>query len=61
MSCSSKIPCGLSTLSEILSSTSIKTLGPACTENSSKDRQTAAYSFGLGASNIILSIVSIQV
>jgi hypothetical protein len=47
LSCWSKIPCGSPTIGKILLSSSIKTLWPAHTATSSKDRQIGAYSFGL--------------
>ncbi len=43
----SKIPCGLSTITRILSSTSIKTSRQAHTATSSKYRWMVAYSIGL--------------
>ncbi len=47
LSCSSKIPRWLPTIWQILSSTFSKTLWPAYTATSSKERRIEAYSFGL--------------
>jgi hypothetical protein len=53
LSCWSKIPGGLPTISKILPATSIKTSWPTCTMTSSKVRQMSAYSVGLAISGKI--------